>query len=216
MVVLCEYDSPSSDGKLTKVFKLKNWFIGVDFIYFANLKDSRNSPFFSFQCKRRAARNWSWSLTTPMIYMPSSNRWGECGPQWFIIFPLYRRIRFYWTVFVSDTLSLAIPVCWTIGQGFGWDRQTDSNTTASILLNCISLKRLSGNINWFIGHNKCIARGCCGLRNITPSFIHISLYSYPGTTRREEKGVREAAIQLNGRKNNWIIGVFNGIIRFIE
>lgn len=78
-------------------------------------------------------------------------------------------------VFVSDTLSLAIPVCWTIGQGFGWDRQTDSNTTASILLNCISLKRLSGNINWFIGHNKCIARGCCGLRNITPSFIHISL-----------------------------------------
>lgn len=119
-------------------------------------------------------------------------------------------------VFVSDTLSLAIPVCWTIGQGFGWDRQTDSNTTASILLNCISLKRLSGNINWFIGHNKCIARGCCGLRNITPSFIHISLYSYPGTTRREEKGVREAAIQLNGRKNNWIIGVFNGIIQIIE
>lgn len=73
-------------GECWKTFQIKQ------LIYRPNFKDLIFTQFQScsrFQCKRKAARSWSWSLTTPMTYMPCSSRWGEwgwVGWRWFIIF----------------------------------------------------------------------------------------------------------------------------------
>lgn len=63
-------------GECWKTFQIKQ------LIYRPNFKDlifTQFQPCSRFQCKRKAARSWSWSLTTPMTYMPCSSRWGEWG-----------------------------------------------------------------------------------------------------------------------------------------
>lgn len=102
-------------GERWKTFQIKQ------LIYRPNFMDlifTQFQPCSRFQFKRKAARSWSWSLTTPMTYMPCSSRWGEWGggvgsPK--VIYYFYRHVDYYY--YYGGQYF-----CWATigGQGFDW------------------------------------------------------------------------------------------------